>query len=494
MQREPIRLGTRARITRAVGIDTEHMLELARATAPDPSVFDEYAPLFWRVMASSNRLDFYHTRMRGGTGKTLDNFVQGLKRGVSYQDSHDPTKNGWGQSLDGRLLVTDEYDPEIGEHITEVWGDFFTLSGINLSGQSTSDFGAAIRAGVWRDVSVGFFATDIECGLCGRQVYEFWSDDGCPHLPGLEYELHTDSGSTVRKVAWAWINDGELSEVSQVYDGASPSAAVVKAEQMSLEGMLPESERARIERRYQVRIAQPNRIYALGGMPLDKEDEDMQRQQRTQDELTDQQLTNAPQDDDDETRASEQDDQQHEELHEITEETVIEFSDERATTDDELDGMAQIEAEMLTGEEGQLDVLHEERQRWAEHGIRIGTSPVKAVRALAQEVVRLRPLADMGVRYREELIENTISEGVRAYGASFPSEQYRGILSKLDIDGIRTMRDTFAGKADQLFAGGRVTREEAEPEGTPESERAATVTTKRGKRGSTKIDPTRFKA
>lgn len=454
MTQGAIKLGTRARVTPAK-LDVERLLDLAKASAPDPSIFDTVNPFFWDVRASSNRLDYYSTRMRAGRGKTLDNFVRGLKDGVSYQDSHNTYKLGWGHSLDGRLVTTDETDEEIEQKIVEAWGTFFTLPDQTFAGQDTNSFINAVRSGVWRDVSVGFAASDIECGLCGKQSFEWWKDDGCPHLPGLDYELATGDGGTITRTAWAWINDGELLEVSQVYEGASPAAAVVKAEQMSAEGRLTEMDRARVERRFSTRIATPERRFALGAVPGERR--------------------GVMPDKDKNQRGSEEQDETVDPVEQVADETVIaplEDDEESRTTeaDAELEGTAQVEAELLTTEEGQLDVLSEERARFAPHGITLGRSPVKAVRALGDEVVRLRAalaqertLANIGRRYKDDLIEDTITEGVRALGKDFRADQYRAILGQLDIDGIRLMRDDFAARA--TFPTERITKEDAEHEG-----------------------------
>lgn len=441
MTHEAIRLGTRATVTPAT-LDTARLLALAMERAPDPSIFESVAPFFWDVRASSNRLDYYHTRMRAGRTRTLGNFVRGLKEGVSYQDSHTTHKLGWGQSIDGRLVTTGDEDEEIGERIVEAWGTFFTLPGQTLAGQDTDSFINAVRAGVWRDVSVGFTARDIECGLCGKQSFEWWKEDGCPHLPGLEYELA--DGDNVTRTAWAWINDGELLEVSQVYEGASPAAAVVKAEQMNAEGRLADHDRARIERRYGTRIARPERRYALGGLPLIEGrggDMEEQKDQRPSDETV---IVPA-----------------EEETPAVAEETVIAPNDE----DEALEGIA--------GLAPADDVLSEDRSRLAAHGIRLGTDAVKAVRALGDEVIRLRgnlaesrALADLGRRYKADTIEDTIAAGIRAHGNDFKADQYRRILDQLDIDSIRVMKADFEARG-AVLEGGRRTREDAEPEGEP---------------------------
>lgn len=83
------------------------------------------------------------------------------------------------------------------------------------------------------------------------------------------------------------------------------------------------------------------------------------------------------------------------------------------------------------------------------------------------EIERLTPLAKDGERYRTNLIEDTLKEGVRAHGSDWSQDAYRKILESLDIDGIRTIQADFERIATaRLGPGGRLTRDDAEPEGT----------------------------
>lgn len=459
MTSERIHLGTRAQVRAAKALDTEELLALAAQRAPNPDIFDQYPPAFWQARASSNRLDFYHTRMRPGRNKTLGNFKRGLDAGVSYLDSHNNRQNGLGQSLRGQLVKTDETDPETGKPIEEVWGDFFTLQGVEINGHRSDSFLALIGSGVWRDVSVGFFARDIECGLCGKQVFDWWADDGCPHLPGLEYEWEGET-----RTAWAWINDGELSEVSQVYDGASPGAAVVKAEQMGAEGRLNDRTRTQIERRYNTRIALPERSYRLGGIPLigDREERGMPDEHNTTIRTADALEAVA---EDEETRIEEPAD--GDEPEEPVE--APEGGDDSETTIEEP------ESEAPEPEEPESDRMAALRSRYAPQGIRLGSDPVKAVRALAEalltargKITELEGEAEIGKRYKRDLIEATLAAGVRARGERFRRETYQRILEGLDIDSIRAIGEDFGTEGDTLFPGGRRTSEtEEEPPARP---------------------------
>jgi hypothetical protein len=391
-------------------------------------VFDQVTPFFWQVRASSNRLDFYDTRMRPAT--TLVNFARALADGVSYQDSHHIRKNGWGQSLTGYTLNTDDTDPDTGDRITEVWAELFTLPGLELSGQTTDSFIDAVRAGIWRDVSVGFYASDIECSICGQQSFEWWKEDGCRHIPGHTYTVENED---LR--AFAWINDGELVELSQVYKGASPAAAVIKAEQMSEAGRLSDGERAFIERRHGVRIADPARIWAPGitAHPDVRNTDKQGKEQDVSKERTEH-LTDG-------TRQAIE-----EALAQVTH-LDIAIPDEEHPLGARV--MALVEAtECMAGERAALTT---------------DLAAERAARARDQaEIERLRPLADDGVAYHTQLIDDTIAAGARAHGAEFREEVYRGILDRLDLAGIRTMLEDFSRQGDALLAGGRITRDTEE--------------------------------
>lgn len=52
-------------------------------------------------------------------------------------------------------------------------------------------------------------AHNIECSICGKGVYDWQTDNPCPHVPGEEYEV---DGMMVRAVGY--IREGKLMYVS----------------------------------------------------------------------------------------------------------------------------------------------------------------------------------------------------------------------------------------------------------------------------------------
>lgn len=85
------------------------------------------------------------------------------------------------------------------------------------------------------------------------------------------------------------------------------------------------------------------------------------------------------------------------------------------------------------------------------------TDPAAAIRQLAADNSRLTGLADEGRAYRSDLIEQAISEGVRAMGNSFPAETYREMFASSNLDTIKLLRDRWSEQAARVIPGGRQT-------------------------------------
>jgi hypothetical protein len=220
-------------IQRALG--QNELLELLLTRQPE--LEEDAEPFFWAAEISSNRLDAYFSRM---DVSTLSNFARDAKDGVSFLDSHDSRKLGFGQSLSGTF--------ETGGDVSRVLADFFTVPGINFGGQhsyrSTDDFIRAVKAGLARDVSVGFYDGRELCDICGDPIWG-WTD--CPHWPGTEYSIDEEDKETV--LATSTIFDAHLAEVSAVFDGATTEAMIIKAQREL------EAEYARqLEKRYRAKF------------------------------------------------------------------------------------------------------------------------------------------------------------------------------------------------------------------------------------------------
>lgn len=125
--------------------------------------------------------------------------------------------------------------------------------------------------------------------------------------------------------------------------------------------------------------------------------------------------------------------------------------------------------------EAAADALAGERARLAPHGIRLGRDVAGAVRALGDEVLRLRGEAAQrdaeakdGRAYRADLIDQLHTEGVRAFGGEgYDRERWGRLAGLMSIDELKATVADFGGKGAARFPGGRETHEhDAERGGT----------------------------
>jgi len=231
------------------------ILDRIKSQALDPSVFDQYPPYTWRGEISSFRWDSYDTRMGAST---LKNYADEAQAGVAFLRNHNNAEDPIGYSLSGKFTNTSRTSP------ARVEADFYALTD-----PQTAPYLAKIRAGVVRDLSVGFFSGEWICSLCGLDMQQWFGDESCPHLLGMTY-TPTDEAGTVKgppEVARATIENAHLAEVSGVYDGSTPGAAISKARSLAVEGVLNERSSRLVEQRYRVLLPQPARRFAGVGLP-----------------------------------------------------------------------------------------------------------------------------------------------------------------------------------------------------------------------------------
>lgn len=383
---------------------------------------------FFDAEISSDVLDSYFTHM---DASTLRNFARDAAEGRALLDSHDGDKLGVGYSASGRF----EEENGAGRAVAT----FYIVPGIHFGGKhsfaSTDDFIRAIEGGVVRDVSVGFYGGRWVCDLC-RQPY-FGHGSACQHVAGWEYEIERD-GKMSREICTVTIHDGELSEVSLVYDGATPGAMILKAEQEAAAGRLSPAMVRQLERQYRVKlpgvageVRTVTSTASAAGYVLSLGEGDGERVM------------------------------EEEEVIDVVDEVVVD------------------EAGADAGDDGARAAVEEIRQAVSESAAPEGVTLVAAVRWLNEQlavavgerdralgqVAELQPLADQGRAFREELVNQAVAEGVRAMGEAFPEETYRGMLGSAPLEHIRQVRDTFAAQAAERFPGGRQTRDRNEGKG-----------------------------
>lgn len=206
----------------------------------DPSILTERPPFLWDAEISSDLIDAYSSFM---APSTLLNFRDDAQAGVAFLPGHKHNELPFGRSFYASLENT------INPSRTRVVASFYTLHGLKLNNISTDDLIDGLRSGILKDTSVGFHGGEQLCTLCERSIWD-WD---CPHVPGMKYEVK--EGDVMRvKLATYGVHNARLSEVSSVFDGATPRAEIIKAEREASEGrMRPDAVRL-FEERYRVKL------------------------------------------------------------------------------------------------------------------------------------------------------------------------------------------------------------------------------------------------
>ncbi|MEJ7763498.1 MAG: hypothetical protein WKF80_11965 [Thermomicrobiales bacterium] len=454
-----------ARIVLTRKLDTDALMTRAVASrAFDPSVYETNPPFFVPVEISNQTRDSYFTRMHEST---LKNFAADAEAGVSVQDSHATDELGFGQSLTGRVVTE-------GDEM-RVESEYFTVPGLTTRGaKRTDDYILGIRAGLYRDVSVGFYMGEegrYSCSICGGDPSDWFGD--CFHWPGGSYDIVNDKGDvTGREVAEAWVHNGRLAEYSQVYDGATPGAGVMRAQRGIEAGKVTPEQALGLERMYRVKLPGAKHIWALSPDKREVLTVETNRDGTAKVEVT-------PVEGGESTVAEATVKTPVADVEVVPEETTIEEAPEAEQNPEAEEGRV-VEAGSPT-----TDVLAEVRSQFAPKGITIGRDPVVAVRVLGEAVVRyrdeakqLRANAAIGEQYRLDLIEEALVEGVRSMppgkGSLFPSDTYREMMerSSTTIEQVKAMLESWRMAGNAQFATGRVTREGAD-ESEPSSHREA---------------------
>jgi hypothetical protein len=374
-------------------------LDVARANAPDPTIFEEHPPYFWGAEISNDRLDDYFTRMMGSS---LRNYALDAEEGRAFQLSHNRAEVPWGYSVGGR------YHAGQRTGVKKVNADFYTIPGLGSQAGSmrSDDLIARIRSGLLRDVSIGFKGGRYICSIDGADMrIASWAE--CSHMPGMTYDV----GEGKQKQAvlcWAGIEDAVLREVSGAYDGATPGAMINRARSAIEDGRISRRQVDELQVRWSVPDLAPNRIFPAA----------------------------APQ-------------------------TIPERSDPVA--DKNGSGNGEVRGEALELRVGQpvlsLDVLRASVRAVGFTVADTEEDPTAIVRMLTDEVTRLRPLAKLGETYRADLVTETLAQGVRAFDKDFDEQENREMLEALPIEQVKRLRDAWRKTADGVLVPGRVTKD-----------------------------------
>lgn len=444
-----------ARVLAATLTAPERLMELAVERAFDPAYMREAKPFFWPAEISSNRLDAYFTKM---AVSSLRNYAADAANGVSFQNSHNNRQLGFGRSLTGAFTETGEM--VTGEQIEDVplsrtVVEFYTVPGLRLHDVSTDDFIGGVRSSLIHDVSIGFYGGEVRCALCGRSLWD-WD---CPHVPGLTYPKRGPNGDIIgEELAFAWVDNAHLAEVSAVYDGATPGAAIIKAQQEAEGGRLKPAAARFLEERYRIRLTGAQQIWTAGtpsqgGNMTENASQIGNPAAAAEPQAEERQDASAATGGDEST------------------------ADAGGQAESAGDGETQADAAAAETSEAEVSAADESiralRVTIAGLGLPDGDLPAQ-VRWMASEVLRLRPLAADGETYRADLLADALFEGVRAMGARFKQDTYRALFATAELATIKQFRDDWRATAGTIFPGGRQSEDKGE-DGPRKNERTEKV-------------------
>jgi hypothetical protein len=405
-----------AAVIRTATQDELRALAIEREVIDDAYV-QKYKPYFWPAEASSTRLDSHGTRM---AVSTLKNYAAEAEAGVSFLYSHD-NREIVGRSMGGRFVNAQ------GNGVARFTADFFAVPGVKLGSVSSDQIIFAIDSKMLRDVSVGFYGGEWMCSICGRDI---WGME-CRHWPLMKYEVEHD-GRTEEVLCTADVENAHLAEVSGVYKGSTPGAAIGKAEREAKDGRLSPEVRRMLETRFQMHLPDKRAV-----VPGHKE-MNVSTNREAEPNPPEQSGSPAP------------------EAPPAQDPPVV--APPPAVGTPSGDETREV-AELLT----RAGVTSPQ-----------AVTPIAALRALTAECERLKPLADDGTKYRERLRERVIQEQVRATGAA--NESFRSIVSRATVAELEGMLPDLAKQGNDLFAGGRRTVDGTELPDEPETQtRAADI-------------------
>lgn len=382
------------------------VVDLMKARMPDPTILDEegVSAVTWSAIASNNQPDSYGTIMMPST---LRLYAEDAEAGVPFQDSHMKTgqERNLGRTFGGRFIGANGN----GQARTVV--DAYTILG--LSPQIDQWWNRA-RAGLMTDVSVGFYFTRdsrIVCSICHLDMLRDWD---CTHWPLEEYEIVDSKGNKTgeTRVAFGQVEKARLGELSSVYKGSTPGAAIfeMKAMRAADSGEVSPEFIESLNQRHRMRLPMPTRSHSGVAIPPSQKGDDMPEGKEDQSPLT-----------------------------------MSQFADIRLL-------LAQ------AGRKADEDMVEAVRALTTEVAETRGfKADAEKVPALEKRVAELGPLADDGKKYRDSLVLDALKEGRRAHGEEFAEETYRGLLEHASIESVIRMRDDFKRTADKELPAGRAT-------------------------------------
>ena len=439
---------------------------------------------------SNDLLDSYHSYM---DESTLKNFRDDSKAGVAFLEGHNNRLVNYGRTFGGRIQNLEDRK--------RVITDIYTIRDINFSGNmsfaSTNDFIRAVEKNLVNDVSVGFYGGEFICDLCDRELFDFWAwimDDReteyCEHIPGATYE--NEDGK--KEVATYTIYNANLSEVSVVYDGATPEAQITKKARALYEGgaldrkaiygindlynlrMAPEEwdaltiggKRSLIGHKTKGGVSHMDlmemiKSASIDGLPTDDTESAVRwlidkhgslgtELKGSQDRVTGLETENTT------LKASVTELDSTKKLNTDLGKSIDVVRGENKDLHEKVEVLEK--ARDLDGDiTARNEKLKTENKELAEQVDTLTTEKT----GLEERVTGSEEMAKLGQETRDKLIEKTLKSGIGAYGDDFKTEDQKKVLENMDLATVRLTKKTWDELVKERFPGGRHTDPDNDP-------------------------------
>ncbi len=383
-------------LSRRFGVPTPAQLEKINALAKRPLTKEEVFVFSAKLVGDMIIPERYIQIHKS----LLEVFREDAKRGIALMIDHPWAGFGRPKAAHpyGRTFDAVLKKSDTQGEAWAVYADHYIVRGKEKDGISTDAIIADIEDGTLFDTSIGWGADTYECSICGNDI----RDSKCEHWPGETYE-----GQLCYAIAKP---PGFLMENSLVFDGAYPTAGVLSkldepnpSEYMVVNNFknIPLGTTV-----YHAYSATRNKLITLV----------------RRDALEKQPLLVVPK------------------LKKGGEPTM----DEKKYTQEEVDAIVKQEVEKALSSASKTYMTPEQ------------VTEVLKKPYSADEVLKL---AQEGLQYREELIQDTLEWGVRAYGNDFATDAWKQLLSEpgRTIQAIKDFRDQFKAVAEKSIPAGRVT-------------------------------------
>lgn len=414
----------------------------------------------------------------------LMSMVDDANSGVGLLLNHDSNKLPVGRTFESELHMD-------GDIMTLYGNSYIPLDRETQHGINTTNLAQSIEDGVAFDVSIGFSFDSVECSICGGDIRRY---SECPHFPGVEYIITDEDGnqSIQECIAILGRNGGELIELSVVYAGACDRATI---EDFSEDNVMNYSKRTKLNIvndiknipenatiyqycsndsvAYYINAEEVNKDMAVNlsknkpedvGENLNLEQESIESNPTTEElneDLTDN--TEESVNDVEESIEDTVEEESIEENSEESEEDNFEEEIEEDLTEEESEDEEATESEVVeedSVEETELDTDNEVSENDLSGDLKVletnSDSLSKEIEELKAENEKLKADLSLVDEYRNQVIEDTIKQGIKAQGNFFQADLYRRFLKTLSISELKENFELLKKEADNRFAGVKV--------------------------------------